>query len=200
VLPHCSSYPSPVTGTSEYTILNYLLPDRHVAETAKDVALIPGAHAMTRLLWASNSIRGNLSFITPDLGQPAQRAVPVHTSLGDARQRCPSNATSISPTESSCSKRTPNSNPASRSPCYMSGKCASSLPVSSCAGISYQSAGVSLLCFSPSSSEPSVIPALLHRFLDPLCVFFAIILVQVTGFDVRWGSGVGVVEKAGPTR
>lgn len=106
----------------------------------------------------------------------------------------------ISLTELSCSKHTPNSSPAPPFPhVAWPAICSPLLPVSSrAASISSQSVGVSLLCFVPSSSEPSVFPALLHRFLDPLSVFLAVILVQVTGFDVCWGSGIRVVKKAGP--
>lgn len=40
-----------------------------------------------------------------------------------------------------------------------------------------------------------IIPTLLHRFLDPFCVFFPIVFVQVGCFDVCRGASIGIVEK-----
>lgn len=41
----------------------------------------------------------------------------------------------------------------------------------------------------------SVFPAFLHRFPNPLCIFLAVIFVEVRCFDIGWRARVGIVKE-----
>lgn len=51
-----------------------------------------------------------------------------------------------------------------------------------------------VVLLSPPSCS-SVFPALLYRFLDPLCVFLAVVLVEVRSLDVGRRGGIGIIQE-----
>lgn len=52
-------------------------------------------------------------------------------------------------------------------------------------------------CGDPLAYRALIFPALLYSLFDTFCVLLPIVLIQVGSFNVRWGPGVGIVEKTG---